>query len=238
MSLEQHPRSAPVIVVAAHDEADRIGPTLVALADAFPGGELVVADDASRDATPEVARAHGARVVRSGERSVGKGGNVTAAMATVIERATEPNPPTFLLCDADLGPSARLLTALVDAVERGECELAIAAFRRPVGGGFGIALRFARWAIERRCGYRADAPISGQRALSAAALRAAYPFAAGFGMEIGITVDVVRAGYGVREIELDLEHRATFRTLAGFAHRGRQLRDFVRAYRTRRERRR
>jgi glycosyltransferase involved in cell wall biosynthesis len=235
VSAEEHTRSAPVIVVAAHDEADRIGPTLVALADGFPGAELVVADDASRDATSEVARAHGARVVRSGERSVGKGGNVTAAMATLIERAGEPNPPSFLLCDADLGPSARLLTALVDAVERGECELAIAAFRRPLGGGFGIALRFARWAIERRCGYRANAPISGQRALSAAALRAAYPFAPGFGMEIGITVDVVRAGYAVREIELDLEHRATFRTLAGFVHRGRQLRDFVRAYRTRRE---
>ena len=32
------------------------------------------------------------------------------------------------------------------------------------------------------------------------------------------------------EVELDLSHRATDRTPAGFAHRARQLMDFVRAY--------
>jgi hypothetical protein len=66
------------------------------------------------------------------------------------------------------------------------------------------------------------------------ALRAAQPFAAGFGMEIGMTIDVARAGYRVVEVELDLSHRATGRTLAGFAHRGRQLVDFARVYRSRR----
>ena len=65
-------------------------------------------------------------------------------------------------------------------------------------------------------------------------MHAAYPFAVGYGMEIGITVDVVRAGLGVAEIELDLEHRATGRTLGGFVHRARQLRDFRRVARDRR----
>ena len=41
-----------------------------------------------------------------------------------------------------------------------------------------------------------------------------------------MTIDAVRAGYRVQEIELDLAHRATFRTLRGFVHRARQLRDF------------
>jgi hypothetical protein len=65
------------------------------------------------------------------------------------------------------------------------------------------------------------------------ALRAALPFARGYGMEIGMTVDVVRAGYRLGEYELDLEHRATGKNLAGFAHRARQLRDFASAYRSR-----
>jgi hypothetical protein len=56
------------------------------------------------------------------------------------------------------------------------------------------------------------------------------PFAHGFGMELGITIDAVRAGHRVVEIELDLSHRASGRTLAGFAHRAGQLADFVRAY--------
>jgi hypothetical protein len=53
-------------------------------------------------------------------------------------------------------------------------------------------------------------------------------------MEIGMTIDAARAGHRVGEIELDLSHRATGRTLAGFAHRGRQLVDFARVYFARR----
>ena len=45
-----------------------------------------------------------------------------------------------------------------------------------------------------------------------------------------MTVDAVRAGYRLREYELDLEHRATGRDLRGFLHRAGQLRDFARVY--------
>jgi glycosyltransferase involved in cell wall biosynthesis len=224
-----------VVIVAAHNEADLIGATLEALAGAFPGAQIVVADDASSDGTAEVALAGGARVVSRGKPH-GKGANVTAAAESVLDRADEPGPPTFLLCDADLGASALELRGLVEAVESGDCDLAVGAFRDRVGGGFGIAVRFARWAIERRCGYRARAPISGQRAMTAHLLRAVLPFAPGYGMEMAMTIDVVRAGYRLREVELDLAHRATGRTVGGFAHRARQLRDFVRAYSSRRTR--
>jgi hypothetical protein len=60
------------------------------------------------------------------------------------------------------------------------------------------------------------------------------PFARGFGMEIGMTIDAHRAGFRVVEVELDLSHRATGRTAAGFLHRARQLRDFLRVYVSRR----
>jgi hypothetical protein len=53
-------------------------------------------------------------------------------------------------------------------------------------------------------------------------------------METAMTIDAVRAGFRVREIELHLEHRATGRTLAGFAHRARQLLDFARVWWSRR----
>jgi glycosyltransferase involved in cell wall biosynthesis len=227
------PKRNPVVIVAAHNEADRIAATLEALTGAFPSAQVVVADDASSDRTAEIALAGGAQVV-SRRRPHGKGANVTAAVEAVIDRADEPDPPTFLLCDADLGSSVRELGGLVDTVERGDCDLAVAAFRDRVGGGFGIARGFARWAIERRCGYRAEAPISGQRAMPAAVLRALLPLATGYGMETGMTIDAVRAGYRVREVELDLAHRPTGRSVGGFLHRARQLRDFARAYISRR----
>jgi glycosyltransferase involved in cell wall biosynthesis len=215
------------VIVAAHNEADRIAATLRALREAFPGAALWVADDASSDGTTEVAVGAGAQVV-SRRRPHGKGANVTAAAEAML--SAEDVPELVLLCDGDLAESAGALRGLVDAVEAGRCDLAVAAFRIRTGGGFGIALRFARWAIERRCGYRAGAPISGQRAMRTAVLRKLLPFADGYGMEIGMTVDAVRAGCRIEEVELDLEHRATGRTLGGFAHRGAQLRDFARVY--------
>jgi glycosyltransferase involved in cell wall biosynthesis len=219
------------VLVAARNEADRIGATVRALHDAFPAAAIWVADDASADGTPEAAMAAGAQVVSRG-RPHGKGANVTAAAEAAL--GVDAPPKLVLLCDGDLGDSASRLAPLVEAVERGDCDLAIASFSRRVGGGFGAALGFARWAIRRRCGLETEAPISGQRAMRAEVLRAALPLATGYGMEVGMTIDVVRAGYRVAELELELEHRATGRTLAGFVHRARQLRDFARAWWARR----
>ena len=218
------------VIIAARNEADRIAATVKALRGAFPAAAIWVADDASDDGTAELALTAGAQVVSRG-RPHGKGANMTAAVEAAL--SAEPEPGLVLLCDGDLGASAAALAPLVDAVEGGECDLAVAAFSRRVGGGFGLALGFAHRAIRRLCGADTKAPISGQRALRTDALRAALPFAAGFGMEIGITVDAVRAGYRLGEYELDLKHRATGRTLGGFRHRGVQLRDFARVYRAR-----
>jgi glycosyltransferase involved in cell wall biosynthesis len=220
------------VIVAARNEADRIGETLAALRGALPGAALWVADDASTDGTAEAAMAAGAQVVSRG-RPHGKGANVGAAAEAAL--SGEPAPDLVLLCDGDLGASAAALAPLVEPVERGECDLAVAAFSRRVGGGFGLALGFAGWAIRRRCGLETQAPISGQRALRTEVLRAVLPFARGYGMEVGMTIDAVRAGYRLREYELDLSHRATGRSFAGFAHRGRQLADFACVYLSRRE---
>jgi glycosyltransferase involved in cell wall biosynthesis len=222
-----------VVIVAARNEADRIVATIDALKDALPAARIIVADDASADGTSDLALSRGAEVV-SRRRPHGKGASMSAAAATVAPRAELGDPPLFLLCDGDLGASARELPRLAAAVEAGECDLAVGAFARRVGGGFGVALRYARWVIQRRCGYRADAAISGQRAMRAQVLHAVLPFASGYGMEAGMTIDAVRAGFAVREIELDLEHRATGRTPRGVAHRARQLVDFARGWWTRR----
>ena len=225
-----------LIIVAARNEAERIGATLEALAAAFPDAAVWVADDASTDGTAEVAARHGAAVATTGSTR-GKGGNVTAAAleAQPSDRADARRADqVVLLCDADLGASAGRLDSLVAAVTGGECDLAIASFARRVGGGFGAARGAGGWAIRRLCGAELEAPLSGQRAMRAEVLRGVLPFADGFGMEVGMTVDAIRAGHSVREVEVDLEHRATGRTLGGFAHRARQLLDILRAYSSRR----
>ena len=217
------------VVIAAHDEADRIGATVAAVRDAFPGAHVVVADDGSSDDTAAVAQAAGAQVARL-ERRSGKGGAASRGAALALEG----DPELILLCDADLAASAARLQPLLDAVTAGEADLAVAVFARKVGGGFGVAVGFAHWAIGNLVGLDLRAPISGQRAMRAEVLRAVTPFAPRFGMEIGMTVDAARAGFRVGEVEVDLEHRATGRTWRGFMHRFRQLRDFAAVWASRR----
>ncbi len=226
MTLER----ARVVIVAAQNEADRIAAALDSLAEALPGARLIVADDASADGTQEIAMRHGAWLVGR-RRPHGKGGNLTAAAQAAVGEFGDAD--TALLCDADLGESAAELAALVQAVEAGECDLAIGRFAQPEGGGLGFTLGYARGAVERLCGVRLEAPLSGQRAMRVSTLRALIPFAAGWGLEVGMTIDALRSGLRVEELALPLRHRATRRTPAGFLHRARQFRDIRRAVRAR-----
>jgi hypothetical protein len=203
--------SGLTVLVAARDEEDRIGRTVERLRAAFPDAEVVVADDGSRDATVAVAERAGARVVPLPRR--GKGQALTLA-----ER--ECRPGSLLLCDADVDGDLRPLA------ESG-AELATARFRRRVGGGLGLAKGVARMLVEARGGRHMSEPLSGQRFLSERAREAVFPVAAGFGVETRMTIDALRAGLDVREVEVDLAHRPTGRDLAGFVHRGRQLRDLT-----------
>jgi glucosyl-3-phosphoglycerate synthase len=199
------------VLVAARDEEDRVEHTVRALRDTFPGARIVVADDGSRDATTLAATRAGAEVVRLPR--LGKGQALTLA-----ER--ELPPGRLLLVDADLdGDLAPLL--------ENEEDLAVAAFAERQGGGFGLAKRSASLLVRACSGFRAREPLSGQRALSPAAREACFPLAPGYGCEVRMTIDAVRAGLHVREHELPLRHRATGRDPAGFLHRGRQLLDAV-----------
>jgi Glycosyl transferase family 2 len=199
------------VLVAARDEEDRIRTTIAALRRDFPGAEVIIVDGASRDATAERAEEAGAAVIRLAR--TGKGEALSAG-----ERAAPPG--ALLLCDADLRGSLVSLT-------HDSADLAVAAFARRTGGGFGIAKRLAGELIRLRTGFRAREPLSGQRHLSEQARAACFPLAPGFGCEVRMTIDVLRSGLTVSEVELDLEHNATGRDVRGFAHRGRQLLDAV-----------
>jgi hypothetical protein len=199
------------VLVAARNEEEQIEETIAALRADFAGAEVIVVDGRSEDATAARAEAAGAIVVRL-ER-VGKGEALSAG-----ERAAAPGP--LLLCDADLRGSLRPL-AETDA------DLAVAAFRRRVGGGFGLAKRVARELVRLRAGVALREPLSGQRYLSERGRAACFPLAPGFGCEVRMTIDALRARLAFEEVELDLEHRPTARDAAGFAHRGRQLLDAV-----------
>jgi hypothetical protein len=199
------------ILVAARDEEDAIAGTVAALKEQFPGAEVIVADDGSYDRTADEAERAGAHVVRLRRRGKGE------ALA-LGEREAPPGP--LLLCDADLRGDLRLLV-------EPDADLVVAAFAERRGGGFGIAKRAGRALVRALSGYEPREPLSGQRSLSLAARERCFPPAAGFGCEVRMTIDAVRSGLRLSEVELALAHRVTGRDARGFKHRGRQLFDAV-----------
>ena len=102
------------------------------------------------------------------------------------------------------------------------------------GGGRGLVVGLSARGIERATGWTPTQPLSGQRCLTREALVAAMPLARGFGVETGLSVDLLRQGYRVKEVEVDLHHRVTGRDLRGQVHRARQYRDVALALATRR----
>lgn len=208
----RHPGA--VALVAARNEADRIGPCVAGLRRFVD--QVVVVDDGSTDTTATDALAAGAAVFRTGRR-LGKG----RALEGAIRRL--PAAERWLLVDGDLGATAGELSGLLDLVAREEADVAIAVFPPSVAGGFGLVKRAASSGIRALTGFTASEPLSGQRALSAEALDLVRPLARGFGVETAMTIDAVRAGLRVVEVPVaGLVHRATHRDLRGFAHRGRQ----------------
>jgi hypothetical protein len=240
------PATGVAAVIPAKDEADRVAATVRAVR-ALPGVDLVVVvDDGSSDATAEVAREAGAEVVRHA-RNRGKAAAMTTGAGWVARHeavegrvgGSEERRP-LLFVDADLEDSAANLGVLVTPVLGGEADMTIATLppQRTPGGGRGFVVRLARGGIEDLTGFVAAQPLSGMRCLTRAAFDAASPLARGWGVEVGLTVDVLLAGMQVLEVPCELHHRVTGTDLRAQLHRAAQYRDVGLALARRRARRR
>ncbi|MCT9931740.1 glycosyltransferase [Planotetraspora sp. A-T 1434] len=218
------PSPDTAVVIPAKDEADRIGGTVTA-ALKLPGVDLVVVvDDGSADETGLVARAAGARVVRH-SRNRGKAAAMESG-AEAVRLLDEGMPRHLLFLDADLGDTAGAALPLIVPVRSGSADMTIATFTTRVKlGGHGIVVRLARDGIQRLTGWAPAQPLNGQRCLTRAAFEAARPLAHGFGVETGMTVDLLRKGFRVVEVEVDMAHRATGTDWRAQLHRAKQLRD-------------
>lgn len=215
------------VVIPAKDEQDRIAAT-VAAARTIPGVDVVVVvDDGSHDETARVARSVGATVVRHAHNR-GKGTAMRTGAAVVAGldvTDSRPAPRHLLFLDADLEETAKEGAVLVTPVRSGEADMTIGVLppQKRAGGGFGIVVKASRNGIRQLTGFEATQPLSGQRCLTRAAYQAAQPMAYGWGVETGLTIDLLRKGFRIQEVEADFHHRVTGRDLRAQIHRLRQF---------------
>lgn len=222
-------RPGVAVVIPAKDEAARIAATVAAARDIPGAGLVVVVDDGSDDDTGRLAAAAGAEVVRH-PRNRGKAAAMQtgADEVTRLEAARRLAPHAALLfVDADLAGTAANTGVLATPVLAGQADATIAVLppQSGPGGGRGFVVRLARDGIARATGWQATQPLSGMRCLSRAAFAAARPLARGWGVETGMTIDLLRAGLRVVEVPCELQHRVTGTDWRAQLHRAEQYRD-------------
>jgi glycosyltransferase involved in cell wall biosynthesis len=218
-------------VIPARDEADRIAATVEAVRRLPSVGPVIVVNDGSTDATSAVARAAGAVVVEH-RWSRGKAAAMVtgAEMVRVLDEHDGRRTPRHLLfLDADLGPTAASVAPLMEPVVDGRADLTIARFPGRERRGKGLVMRVATRAIRRRTGWLATEPLSGQRCVTRTAFDRLRPLAHGFGVETAMTLDALRLGLRVAEVDVPLAHRERGHDLRSELHKARQLRDVLRA---------
>lgn len=226
------PPTRTAVVVPAKDEADRVAAT-VRSALTIPGVDLVVVvDDGSTDDTQRAARDAGGYVVRH-LRNRGKGAAMTTGALAVARRDARDGTAAraLLFIDADLGETAASTAPLTVPVLTGQADMTIAVLppQRTAGGGRGLVVNLSRNGIRRATGWTPTQPLSGMRCLTREAFDAALPLAAGWGVETGLTIDLLRRGFRVQEVPCDLHHRVTGTDWRAQLHRARQYRDVASA---------
>ncbi len=222
-------------LIVAHNQARRIAATVRA-ARAIPGIDLVlVVDDASTDNTQQLARKAGAVVVRHSHHR-GRTASVETG-ASVIGMRDEPGRAAraILLLPGGLGHHAIGAAPLVPAVNEHVADLAIALTETGPRAS-GASSKAARRAIEHASGWVPAAPLGPIRCLTREALEASIPLAHGAGLEVGMTIDVLRAGLSATEVECEIRHKPEGTSARSAAVRASRYRDVMMAVSTRRMR--
>jgi glycosyltransferase involved in cell wall biosynthesis len=231
-------------IIAAKDEASRIVSTVSAVRGIVGVDLVIVVDDGSSDQTGRLARDAGALVV-SHSRNRGKAAAMGTGAHVVADRDVSDPPRVgqarqLLFVDADLEGTAANVAVLIAPVASGEADMTIATLPPQLtpGSGHGFVVRLARNGIESLTGWTPTQPLSGMRCLSRDAFEIASPLARGWGVEVGLTIDVLGAGMRVVEVPCVLHHRVSGSNWRGQVHRARQYRDVWLALAVRRVRRR
>lgn len=206
------------ILVPAYNEAQNIEATIQAIKSTGKVDQIIVINDGSQDETSILARQTGVEVLDM-VKNAGKGGALNHGLKFA-------KGEIIGLLDGDLGKTASEVEKLLLPVLDNKADMTIGKFPAAQRkGGFGLVTTLARKGIRWYTGLEVASPLSGQRVMRREVIDKIQFFESGFGVEVGLTIDVFRLGFRVKEIPVQMTHAETGRDLAGFLHRGRQFID-------------
>ncbi|MGH0036315.1 MAG: glycosyltransferase family 2 protein [Myxococcota bacterium] len=199
----EHAQPRVVVVVPCLDEELTIGKVVRDFRKALPEAEIYVFDNASSDATAEIARSAGARVVTSPLR--GKG-NVIRHMSDVIDA------DVYVLVDGDDTYPADAAPALIERFVRDDLDMLVAtrlesfdddSFRR----FHHLGNHFLSWIIRVAYRTRCTDVLSGYRILSGDLVRIVRLRTRGFEVETELTLQALTKRLSFAEMPIAYRSR-------------------------------
>ncbi|GAA3651322.1 glycosyltransferase family 2 protein [Asaccharospora irregularis] len=208
------------IIIPAYNEEGRIKDTLDSIVDIKEINEIVVVDDGSSDDTYKIASEikNDKLKVFKLDKNRGKGYALNYGL-----RISMKNADIIGFLDGDLGKSAKEIRKLIVPILDGEADVTIAKFPpAKKKGGLGFVKGLAKQSVLEMTGVELDSTLSGQRIFKKEVLEKFDEIPFGYGVEVGMTIDILKYGYTIKEVLVNMTHNETGRDLKGFIHRGKQ----------------
>lgn len=206
------------VLLPAYNEGDRIKDTIAGIKKSNYVDRIVVIDDGSKDNTFSVAKSNDVEVYQL-DKNYGKG----FAMNYGIKKVSKDSSIIVFL-DADVGETASEVDKLIAPIVKDETDVTIARFpSAKKKGGFGLVKNLARFGVRFYTGHTINTSLSGQRAFKADVLKKLGEFPTDYGVEVGMTIDILNMGFRIKEVDVNMTHRETGRDIKSFIHRGKQF---------------
>lgn len=206
-------------IVPAYNEEGRIRNTVLALKNIEYIQHIYVINDGSTDRTYDMAGSVDSIDVVNQYPNRGKGEALSKGLQLALK-----DSDIIVFVDADLEESARDVEKLIIPILEDRADVTIAKFppaRRK--GGFGFVKKLAKEGVYINTGKKMDTVLSGQRAFKSEVLEQINGKYKGYGVELGMIIDILNRGYSVMEVDVNMYHNETGRDLSGFIHRGKQF---------------
>lgn len=208
------------IIMPAFNEGSRIKATLEGIVGIDEINEIIVVDDGSSDNTESEAKSvdnEKVKVFRL-DKNRGKGYALNFGLKEALK-----NADIIGFLDADLGSCSSEVIKIIKPVFDDEADVTIAQFPgAKKKGGLGLVKGLAKESVYEMTGVELNASISGQRIFKKEVIERFDTIPYGYGVEVGMSIDILKWGYRIKEVPVEMTHNETGRDLKGFIHRGKQ----------------
>lgn len=207
------------VIVPVFNEEKEILNTLQGILDISYEIDIYVVDDGSKDNTVNVVKTINEVSLYTYGENKGKGYALNYGLTKIIE---DYDIIGFL--DGDLGICSNEAKKLIEPLLLHNIDVTIARFPSATRkGGFGFVKRLAYNGIKLYTGEEIFSGLSGQRFFKTRVLKSLKEIPFGYGVEVGMTIDILRLGYKILEVPVNMTHNETGRDINGFVHRFKQF---------------